>query len=467
MRRTALFLLLSGMVFSCSTAKKQFSAHVQVVEEGMPGQTSPIPFSPGIPVYDAAAVSYNRDNKSVFNIQFNQPVIISVADKPQPWGFFQFPHIGTRPDGSLQVKWNMKADAMSAYGMEGSGAAISADGGKTWQLQKHTETTGDVLLPNGDRLEIATPKPIDTKNLKMPKPVLTSAQGNTYTKETSSYYRLNDLPADCQAVYLKRLKKGETEWKDEKATLADPNAARHTTAGLLPVIWWGDMHVAADGSLIAGVYPGTLVNDEGKLVPKSNVFFYRSTDNGHSWNIQGRLMYQADILADAKGNKRMGFTEPAFEILPDGTFICVSRTTDGNGNGPMYAAYSKDWGKTWTTPKAFSANGVLPQLLQLKNGILVLSSGRPGVQLRFAADGKTWSDAFEMLPYATEKDQVSCGYTGLIAINSDTFLVVYSDFNFKNASDEVRKAIKIRQITIDPASSRRAHIPKESIINPN
>lgn len=465
--KKVIVLLIGVLLFSCNTAKRQLNASAQVIEEKKPEQARPISFSQGIPVYNAATINYKRDNKNVFNIQFNQPVIISVADKPQPWGFFQFPHIGTLPDGKLQVKWNMKADAMSAYGMEGSGAATSADGGKTWQLQNHTETIGDVLLPNGDRLEIATPKPIDTKNLNMPKPVLTSAQGNTYTKETSSYYRLNDLPADCQAVYLKRLKKGETEWKDEKATLTDPNAARHTTGGLLPVIWWGDMHVAADGSLIAGVYPGTMVDDKGKLIPKSNVFFYRSTDNGHSWQIQGRLMYQADTLADAKGNKRMGFTEPAFEILHDGTFVCLSRTTDGNGNGPMYASYSKDLGKTWTIPQALGANGVLPQLLQLKNEILVLSSGRPGVQLRFTTDGKTWSDAFEMLPYAAEKDQVSCGYTGLIAINSDSFLLVYSDFNYKNSNGEIRKAIKIRQITVRSASSLHARIPKESIINPN
>jgi hypothetical protein len=338
---------------------------------------------------------------------------------------------------------------MSAYGMDGSGSATSANGGKTWQMQTAAETTGDVILPNGDKLEIVTPKPINTANFTMPKPVLSSAQSDTYNPKVSyNYYRLNELPADCQAVYLKRLKKGETEWKDEKATLTDPNATRHTSGGLLPVIWWGDMHVAADGSVIAGVYPGSYVSDAGKVIPKSGVFFYRSTDNGHSWHIQGRVIYQADTLADAKGSKRMGFTEPAFEILPDGTFVCVARTTDGNGNGPMYASYSKDMGKTWTVPKAFGANGVLPQLLQLKNGILVLSSGRPGVQVRFAADGKTWTDPFEMLPYAAEKDQVSCGYTGLVPVGADSFLLVYSDFNYRNSAGETRKAIKIRQITV-------------------
>lgn len=439
MIRKALYLLFgTSVLFACSTVRKPANTSNKVSDE--PTSTA---FRPGMPAYTASTVK----GKSRFNIKFNEPVVISVADQPQPWGFFQFPHIGIKTDGTMQVKWNMKPDAMSAYGMEGSGSASSADGGKTWRIQTKTETTGDVVLANGDKLEIGTPKPINIENLNMPKPVFSSAQSKTTTKQPTSYYRLNELPADCQAVYLKRLKKGETQWQDEKATLIDPNAARHTSGGVMPVIWWGDMRQAADGSLIAGVYPGSYVDDNGKLVPKSNIFFYRSTNNGHTWHVQGRIMYKADTLADAKGNKRMGFTEPAFEILHDGTFVCVSRTSDGNGIGPMYISYSKDMGKTWTTPKAFSANGVLPQLLQLKNGILVLSSGRPGVQLRFTADAQTWTDPFEMLPYHSEKDQVSCGYTGLLPVSDDSFLLVYSDFKYKTLSGQIRKAIKVRQIT--------------------
>lgn len=450
MNKGLLFLVCGCVLLSCNTIKKGANKNTaaRIIDEMVAGQPLPIAFNRGIPAYTAALINYRRVNHNLYSIQLDEPVVVSVADKPEKWGFFQFPHIGLKADGSLQVKWNMKNDAMSAYGMDNSGLANSADEGKTWQIQTSTATIADVVLPNGDQLAIETPKPINIEHLNMPKPILTSSAGNTYTKEVSSYYKLNELPADCQAVYLKRLKKGETEWKDEKALLTDPNAARHSTGGLLPVIWWGDMHVANDGSLIAGVYPGAFVNDAGKLVPKSNVFFYRSIDGGHSWNIQGRVIYQADTLADANGTKRSGFSEPAFEILHDGTFVCIARTTDGNGNGPMYASYSKDMGKTWTTPKAFSANGVLPQLLQLKNGILVLSSGRPGVQLRFAAGGKSWTDPFEMLPYATEKDQVSCGYTGLMPLGDNDFLLVYSDFNYKNTVGEIRKAIKVRQVTV-------------------
>ena len=44
-------------------------------------------------------------------------------------------------------------------------------------------------------------------------------------------------------------------------------------------------------------------------------------------------------------------------------------------------------------------NGVLPRLLRLNNGMLVLSSGRPGVQLRFSVSGlgDDWSEPVDLL----------------------------------------------------------------------
>ena len=99
-------------------------------------------------------------------------------------------------------------------------------------------------------------------------------------------------------------------------------------------------------------------------------------------------------------------------------------------------------------------SGVLPRLLRLTNGIVALSSGRPGVQLRFCADGfgKTWTQAIELIPYTDENDAVSCGYTSLLAMGPDRFLIVYSDFKYKNAAGEIRKAIKVREVIVRPES---------------
>jgi hypothetical protein len=144
----------------------------------------------------------------------------------------------------------------------------------------------------------------------------------------------------------------------------------------------------------------------------------------------------------------MGFSEPGFIVLKDGSFLCVMRTSDGAGPGPMYSTRSTDLGKTWLTPKPITSNGVLPQLLQLESGIIALSSGRPGVQLRFATDksGTIWTEPIELLPQS--KSTNSCAYTDLLQTGPDKFLLVYSDFLHKTPDGQMRKAIKVREITV-------------------
>jgi len=94
-------------------------------------------------------------------------------------------------------------------------------------------------------------------------------------------------------------------------------------------------------------------------------------------------------------------------------------------------------------------------LLQLENGVVVMASGRPGVQLRFSTNGKEWSDAFEMMPFTTDlpsemtwQGAVSCGYTELLSTGPNNFLIVFSDFKYKTAEGELRKAIKVREVTV-------------------
>ena len=107
-------------------------------------------------------------------------------------------------------------------------------------------------------------------------------------------------------------------------------------------------------------------------------------------------------------------------------------------------------------PEVMAVSGVLPRLLRLTNGVVALSSGRPGVQLRFCADGngKTWTQPLELMPYANEKDAVSCGYTSLLATSPDRFLVIYSDFKHQTASGQIRKAIKVCEVTVKLDSAK-------------
>lgn len=438
-------LVLAGACTTSKTVQKKITVNEATIAINIDSLT------PGIRAFNATTVHYQRNGKKVMTVQLNEPVVLSVATKPEKWGYFQFPHMDRLANNNIRVRWSMKDDAMEAYGSQKYGSMISKDG-KTWQATTDTTPMTTIVISNGDRLSINTPKPIKVSDLALPTPAGSPYAADTYSKSPYNYYRLQDLPESCQGIYFDRLSKNDTQWKLEKAGLNDPHAARNSLRGYLPIIWWGDIHEAKDHSLIAGIYPGFYVGDDGKALARHNVFFYRSTDNGHNWNVQGRIFYVPDTLTDKIGNKRMGFTEPTYTILADGTFICVQRTTDGIGNGPMYISRSTDMGVTWTKPEIFTSSGVLPRLLQLQNGVTVLSSGRPGVQLRFSNDGKgqVWSNAFEMMPYVDYKDQVSCGYTGLLATGPDRFLIVYSDFRFVTEQGALRKAIKVREVIVTP-----------------
>lgn len=218
----------------------------------------------------------------------------------------------------------------------------------------------------------------------------------------------------------------------------------------------------ADKSLVAGVYPGYYIKDNNEVDKQMGVVIYRSADNGHSWKIQGRIPFTPDIHIDSMAKDRIGFSEPAYEVLADGSLLCVIRSADGDGvtngvgNGPVYASHSTDMGKTWTKPEVITPAGALPRLVRLQNGVTVLSSGRPGVQLRFTKTGMndSWTDPFEMLRYQSKSMQeqyaVSCGYTGLLVTGPNRFLMIYSDFRYKNEANEERKAIKIREVIVEP-----------------
>lgn len=444
-----LFLFFAAGVCGAQPSSKS----AVVVDDRSPGEGRGL--KDGIAAYGATTVQYKQRGKKAFDIRFKDPVVIAVAARPEKWGFFQFPNIDRTANGNIVAKWNLTRDAIEAYGTDTRGSAVSTDVGKSWREEPSEDPGNAVLLPNGDRLAIYTPKPIPEKELQLPAPVGVGLEN--YRKSNFNFYRLSELPESRQGVYFKRLKKGASKWELEKAVLEDPQAARYSLAGLVPIVWWGDIHVAKDGSLIAGIYPGYLVDKDGKTDPRSGAFFYRSTDNGHHWSVQGRIPFQLDPAGDTLSARRMGYTEPAFEILKDGTFLCVLRTTDGAGIGPMYGSYSTDQGKTWSVPQVITPAGVLPRLLQLSNGVLVMSSGRPGVQLRFSTDprGMQWSRAFEMLPHDDVKKelsggsaQVSCGYTGLLPTGSNKFLIIYSDFHYQTSEGTIRKAIKVREVVV-------------------
>lgn len=382
------------------------------------------------------------------SIILSEPVMVTMAEQEEEWGFYQFPKIGIADDGTLIVSWSMKKDTPKTYGLASSRQAtpmMSKDGGKTWRPQDRkyeiTFRGYNLTMSDGSFIQVKNPQSKDIKSYSsFPKPV--SRRGK------QSFYLVEDLPEDLQGVYFSFSEPGA---KREliHSTLNDNGLLRYAINGLMPISWWGNIKQMADQSLVAGVYHCYYLENNGEVSPNT-VSFYRSTDKGLSWDFVGKIPSLSwDILDGFNGDG--GYAEPTFEILKDSTFVCVMRT---GSSSPMFQSFSYDKGRSWTDPKPIAPNGVKPQLLLLKSGVLVLASGRPGIQLRFSMDGtgQEWTDPIDMIPFMNEDGaytrDVSCGYASIIEAGDDSFYLVYSDFTTKNEKAEGRKSIWFRKVTV-------------------
>ena len=389
-------------------------------------------------------------------VKISRPVIVAQADQPEDWGFFQFPVLAQAIDGTLIVDWQMKEDSHTTYGLSTKRnhvPMISKDKGKSWMPQdRNYDFIGDsykAILRDGNFLTVHTPKAAIVKRAD-------SQMTPVATKGNKSFYRLDDLPDNLQGIYLEEWDVNLKLKKMFHAKLHDPGALRYAIDGMMPIVWWGNIKEMADGTLIAGTYPAYYLNNDGKVLP-SGVSFNISKDKGHSWARIGIIPYTPNLDIDpvAPYNPDGSFVEPAFEILPDSTFLCVMRT---GGVAPMYRSFSYDKGRSWTTPEPFTPNGVKPVLQKLRNGVLLLVSGRPGVQVRFNVDGtgQSWTEPIEMMPFMLGDkydSDVSCGYAAVLEASDNSFYIAYSDFKRKNKRGEERKAIMFREITVTPVSN--------------
>lgn len=366
------------------------------------------------------------------SVELGEPRL--VAEGPageRRWGRWQFPVLEQGPGGRLLLFVHVEQDSAAAYG-KARKVFVSDDHGRHWR-EDAAAANGPygLRLKNGDWLRTDTVPATPVGEVALPK---MRAERVSY-RTPFQLYLLNELPEKLRRIFFQRY---TDSWRPESDTLRDPEALRYATGGLIPQIWWGDMKVLKDGTLAALTYP---YYHASQAVPFTSAASYRSTDHGRTWTKAGHILYEE---AD---KRRDGFTEPALEVLPDGEMLAVLRTTDGNGVGPMYRARSRDQGKTWTKPEAFTETGVLPRLLQLKNGVLVLSSGRPGVDLRFSTDGgRTWTEARRLVPVpdAGKIQADSCGYTSLVALGRDRFLIAYSWFTPPSG----RKSIYVREVRV-------------------
>lgn len=440
-----IILTLSILSFCCYLGVAKKTKYI-TYKEKIEGNDS-LAIHEGILSQHAQRIKYLRDGQIAAIIELSEPVMVAQAEQQEEWGFFQFPNICKVDNGSLIVSWQMNADSYTSYGKKSdrkNTSMMSKDGGRTWTvLENNYKTTRrgyNVRMNNGTFLNVRTPKAKDIRAYShFPKAV---GMRNNYV-----FYPMDQLPEELQGIYF-NYQSSESKSEMIHASLHDSGLLRYAVDSLMPVVWWGNIKQLADNSLVAGVYPTFYQDCYGHVMP-GGVSFYRSEDLGHSWNVISKIPFCYDGIAEMRGS--CSFDEPTFELLDDSTFICVMRS---GATSPLYKTFSTNRGKSWTKPLPFTPNGVKPQLMLLGNNVLVLSSGRPGVQLRFSFDGKgkRWTRPIEMIPFMKADGKyirdVSCGYTSMIEADKNSFYIVYSDFTTKNKMGDVRKSIWFRKVHI-------------------
>jgi hypothetical protein len=270
-----------------------------------------------------------------------------------------------------------------------------------------------------------------------------------------SLYRLDECPEDVRRWFMDtkavRWSPATKEWTEEqmrwdhRGQLLWCNEDRPNRQ---PGVWGQRVYfegpaVCLGSELVYADYWTTYETD-GCLPETFECWLMASADNGRSWARRSRL------TVTPRGDSPC---EPVVELNDRGELVGVMRReagswNDGKTRNPsMYLVHSADRGHTWSERRTLFGFGVFPRLLQLANGVLVLSFGRPGVHLSFSLDGgRSWTE-----PRALISDWETCGYTSLLALDRDSFLVAYQDNDLPDAQGRPCKSILTRRVTVAPA----------------
>lgn len=418
------------------------------------------------------------------------------------WGVMQFPEVFVRPDGTLALKIHAGDDTWTDYGKDKDVWCISKDNGVTWeQSDISVKLEAGHVLPNGDlfRFPLRTAISCKTSELKeariatqiLPSDKITKEADGSWPLPTFMYrdiwgranyiYDIETLPdAHCKKEWISyRIKKGETQAIEETVTITHPHMSLLgvDTCGdfaMMPPCPYGrGFRVDKEGNIWITSYTGGHLNPyNGGVDIYSAATLYKSTDNGHSFELTGYIPFKPDVTKEPTAFLGGGFNETALEIMDDGSMIVLLRTTEVSMGGPewnpMYYARSTDGGKTFSEPEIFDKIGVFPNLLKLDCGITLAAYGRPGIYIRASEDpsGVKWNKPIEIM---TPNDRShlmnmpperptfhqwvgSCCNVDLKPIGPNQAILAYSDFFYPDQSGKTTKKLKTiltRIITVE------------------
>jgi len=408
-------------------------------------------------------------------VTLGNPVVVSMAAPDEhTWGYWQFPAVSRMPGGELLYTINITQDDDLCYG-HGGVSWLSHDDGCTWHAADIDEKSLTIShSPIGEVHNsefLCVPMNPGMRAHTLSSETLGKPVGRFFSYAWRSFYPLDRFPREIRDYYqnlrgfrwspkTRQWDAQRVKWDVKGALLRIEEEGmvgsgfNNTSLEQRPVLMGKE--------LIYVDYRIAYRLDDGSAPNSWQVHCFVSKDNGKSWQRRG--------LVGAATKDDAGPTESCAAVTSRGDLVCVSRTTD-HRQLPMLVYYSKDRGKTWTKPVSLFDHGVLPTLMNLDNGVMVLSYGRPGVHLSFSprGDGRQWKKPVEVLPTGLPKGKSAQwnwnndilfnkggtneiqkdGYTSLLALGPNRFLIAYTDVRYRDARGRIRKAAMVREVTVD------------------
>jgi len=382
-----------------------------------------------------------------------EPPILIDQSPPEfkEWGKFRMPKVYRLPTGQVCLTFSISTDHYCDQGRT-SPPFVSDDEGQTWERTAwpHPGIGGmePVITPilNGEFYSIPAGKGIELDISRLPKSV-----GTFELSAGFSLHRLEDCPDDV-IRWFKDIK--AVRWSPRTKTWAQETVQWDHRGQLLwyyndrPQKITGDWSqkiylenpIIRNGKeLLHADYWTAYAGASGRMPVAWECSLMVSTDNARSWTRRSTM-----AIAPEKDN----ICEPVIELNQAGALVGVTRRETNNRNPSMYLVHSEDRGFNWSEPQTLHEFGVFPRLLQLENGVLVLTFGRPGVWMSFSLDGgHSWTQPQAVI-VDPSRGYTSCGYTSLVALSRDSFLLAYSDVTFPNTKGEPCKSILVRRVEV-------------------
>lgn len=412
------------------------------------------------------SVSLNK-----LKVTLGPEVIVSMADpEERTWGYWQFPTISRLPGGGLLYTVNNNQDDDLCYG-HAAPAFLSHDHGETWQPadldEKGLTIAHSPVCEVFDGEFLCVPMPLGFRVSDLPGEAIANPVSQWEDYIPRSFHRLDRFPKPVKEYFAHlrgvRWTPARRQWREEKVRWDLRDYLLRVDGGGMVGHAWSRTSleyrpVRRQGELLDANYKVSYMHDDGSAPRGFEVWCMASRDNGRSWQRRGL------IAGDPDGT--MPTTETAISLTSRGDLVCVIRTTH-RLQLPMWVTVSKDGGRTWGRPRTLFDHGVLPNLELLGNGVLVLSFGRPGVDLSFSIDGtgRDWTRPVTVLPAGLPKgsrwtwEEVlqadpnhvglqKDGYTSMVPVAQDSFLLAYCDMAHEDVRGRKRKAAKVRRVTV-------------------